>query len=73
METIAPTTTATGLTVEAVLDPTTYPTDVRVTNAEMEAVPLTAHDFHGEWNYTVLCAPTGEYRSNKTFTVEQTR
>jgi transposase len=59
VETIAATTTSTGLTVEAVLDEGVYPTGVRVTNAQMKAVPLTPHNFHGEWNYTVhkgLCA-----------------
>jgi hypothetical protein len=24
-----------------------------VSKAEMDAVSLTRHDFHGEWNYTV--------------------
>jgi GH18 family chitinase len=24
-----------------------------VSDAEMDAVNLTRHDFHGEWNYTV--------------------
>jgi hypothetical protein len=24
-----------------------------VSNAELDAVPLTRHDFHGEWNYTL--------------------
>jgi hypothetical protein len=53
IETIAATTTGTGLTVEAVLDEGIYPTGVKVTNAQMKAVPLTPHQFHGEWNYTI--------------------
>lgn len=53
IETIAATTTDTGLSVEAVLDEGTYPTGVKVTNAQMKAVPLTPHEFHGEWNYTI--------------------
>jgi hypothetical protein len=53
IETIAATTTDTGLTVEAVLDEGAYPTGVKVTKAEFEAVPLAPQKFHGEWNYTV--------------------
>jgi hypothetical protein len=51
IETIAATTTEAGLRVEAVLDEGVYPTGVKVTKAQMAAVPLTPHDFHGEWNY----------------------
>jgi hypothetical protein len=57
IETIAATTTDTGLTVEAVLDEGIYPTGVKVTNAQMKAVPLTPHQFHGEWNYTIHKVP----------------
>lgn len=53
VETIAATTTDNGLSVEAVLDEGNYPTGVKVTNAQMKAVPLTSHEFHGEWNYTI--------------------
>jgi Rhodopirellula transposase DDE domain len=53
IETIAATTTDTGLTVEAVLDEGTYPTGMKVTKAQMKAVPLAPHQFHGEWNYCV--------------------
>lgn len=60
IETIAATTTESGLTVEAVLDQGTYPTKVKVSDAQMEAVPLTRHEFHGEWNYTVHCGPITE-------------
>jgi hypothetical protein len=60
IETIAATTTDTGLTVEAVLDEGTYPTGVKVTNAQMKAVPLTPHQFHGEWNYTIDKGPAPE-------------
>jgi hypothetical protein len=57
VETIAATTTDTGLTVQAVLDPHTYPTGVKVSKAEIDAVPITRHDFHGEWNYTIHPEP----------------
>ncbi len=60
IETIAATTTKSGLTVEAVLDQGTYPTKVKVSNAEMRAVPLTKQTFHGEWNYTVHSGPIAE-------------
>jgi hypothetical protein len=50
---IAATTTKTGLKVRCQLDETTYPAGIRVSDAEMDAVNLTRHDFHGEWNYTI--------------------
>jgi Rhodopirellula transposase DDE domain len=57
VETIAATTTSTGLTVEAVLDGGVYPTGVKVTDVQMKAIPLTPQDFHGEWNYTIHKGP----------------
>jgi len=27
--------------------------DHKITKDEVTALPITAHDFHGEWNYTV--------------------
>jgi hypothetical protein len=53
IETIAATTTDTGLTVQAVLDPHEYPTGVKISKAEFDAVSITRHTFHGEWNYTI--------------------
>ncbi|HVA92911.1 MAG TPA: hypothetical protein VNL71_24090, partial [Chloroflexota bacterium] len=29
------------------------PTKIKVTDAELAAVNLTRHTFHGEWNYTI--------------------
>jgi hypothetical protein len=55
IETIAATTTATGLTVAAVLDTNPYPRR-ELDGALIKALPLTRHAFHGEWNYTL--APT---------------
>jgi transposase len=52
---IAATTTRTGLTVAAELDTDTYDTGVRVSDQQMAALPLTRHEWHGDWNYT-LCA-----------------
>ncbi|MER0484697.1 ISAzo13 family transposase [Streptomyces sp. Edi2] len=53
VETIAATTTRTGLRVKAGLDTNTYPTGVRIADAEMAALPLTRHTFHGDWNYAL--------------------
>ena len=50
---IAATTTKTGLTVRCELDQNTYPAGIKVSDAEIEAVNLARHDFHGEWNYTI--------------------
>jgi hypothetical protein len=50
---IAATTTRTGLTVQARLDDNSYPTGVKVSNAQMAALPVSRHPFHGDWNYTL--------------------
>ncbi len=73
IETIAATTTSTGLTVEAVLDEGTYPTGLRVTNAQMKAIPLTPQHFHGEWNYTIHNGPTTEPVSTKQTRAKPTK
>lgn len=54
---IAGTTTATGLRVMADLDQRSFPTGVKVTDAELAAVPLKPHDWHPDWNYSVFPAP----------------
>lgn len=51
---IAATTTRTGLKVHAELDPGTYDTGVKVTDSEIDALSMNRHRFHGDWNYT-LC------------------
>jgi hypothetical protein len=66
VETIAATRTQTGLTVEAVLDTNEYPTGVKVSNAELKAVPITRDPFHGEWNYTIHSGSTREPVRGKT-------
>ena len=50
---IAATTTKTGLTVHAELDPNPYHAGITVNDAEFAAINITRHDFHGEWNYTI--------------------
>src|SRR5213592_4120630 len=54
---IAAATTATGLRVHAELDPGAYPAGAKVSRAELDALPLARHPWHGEWNYTLLPAP----------------
>jgi hypothetical protein len=51
--TIAATTTRTGLRVHAELDTSTYATGARISDAQMDALPLARHDWHGDWNYTL--------------------
>ena len=53
VNTIAATTTATGLRVRAALDTSTYPTGVKISDEQMAALPLERHDWHGDWNYTL--------------------
>ena len=50
---IAATTTKTGLKVRCELDQNTYAAGIKVSDAEIEALNLTRHDFHGDWNYTI--------------------
>ncbi|KQX48048.1 hypothetical protein ASE09_15215 [Streptomyces sp. Root66D1] len=40
----------TGLTVRAGLDSGEYPTDIRISDDEIAALPITRHRFHGDWN-----------------------
>jgi hypothetical protein len=72
IETIAATTNS-GLTIEAVLDQGTYPTKVKVSNAQMRAVPSARQAFHGEWNYTVHCGPIAEPVQNKAIRPKVTK
>jgi len=51
---IGATTTKQGLKVHAERDLGSYPKGVKVTDAELAAIILKAHDFHGEWNYTII-------------------
>ena len=53
VNTIATTTTTTGLRVHAELDTGTYETGVKVSDRQMNALPLSRHDWHGDWNYTL--------------------
>jgi transposase len=53
---IAATTTSTGLDVYARLDTDEYP-KVEVTDEQLAAVNITRHRFHPEWNYTINPSP----------------
>ena len=57
VELISATTTATGLTVTAELDTSDYPTGLRYTSKQVDALPIGKHDFHPDWNYTVRPEP----------------
>jgi hypothetical protein len=54
VELIAASQTRSGVKVRAELDQGSYPLGVKVSDRELAAVPLQRHDWHGEWNYTVL-------------------
>jgi transposase len=54
---IATTTTNTGLKVFARLDQHDYPKQVEVTDQQLAAVNLTRDPFHPEWNYTIAPSP----------------
>jgi hypothetical protein len=56
VNTIAATTTQTGLRVHAELDTDQYATGVAVSDQQMANIPITRHDWHGDWNYTVYPA-----------------
>jgi hypothetical protein len=56
VETIAATTTRTGLSVSAELDTGSYTKGIKISDRQMkdlERQSLRRHDFHGEWNYCV--------------------
>ena len=53
VELIAATTTRTGLRVRADVDTGAYPIGVKITDAQLRAVPLQPHDWHPDWNYTI--------------------
>ena len=50
---VTATTTTTSLTVRCEIDDNLYPKGVSVSDAEMAAINIQRHDFHGDWNYTI--------------------
>jgi hypothetical protein len=57
IELISATTTKSGLNIKAERDWNYYETGVQVSKAELAALPLFRHEFHGDWNYTVHPQP----------------
>jgi transposase len=57
VQSIAATTTRTGLTVHAELDTDTYPVGVKIPDAQMKTLhdtgALHRHDWHPDWNYSL--------------------
>lgn len=69
IETLKATTTSTGLTVNAVLDTTTYARGIKITDkqiAVLEATQLHRHQFHGDWNYTLTADHTATHPTEPT-------
>ncbi len=62
VNTIGATRTRTGLAIHAELDPGAYPTGVNVPDDVMDRLPLTPHDWHGTWNYTLRPEPLSPQR-----------
>ena len=50
---IGATTTEKGLRIRAQLDTNPYPSGIKVSDQEMDALALERSDFHGEWNYMI--------------------
>ena len=50
---IGSTTTGTGLTIACDIDANSYPKGIKIPDAEMRALNIQQHTFHGEWNYTI--------------------
>jgi transposase len=53
IELISATTTTSGLTIRAEEDLNHYETGTKVSDADLAAIPLARHEFHGDWNYTI--------------------
>ena len=51
---IANTRTRAGLKIRAELDTGSYPTGIKITDAELAALNLKLAAFHGDWNYALL-------------------
>ncbi len=62
---IAATTTDAGLKVRAEIDENKYPKGVKISDAELAAVNLAPHAFHGDWNYTISPRPRASSRRKR--------
>lgn len=50
---IGSTTTCKGLTVRCAIDENEYEKGIKVSDAQLKAVGIKKHAFHGDWNYTI--------------------
>lgn len=57
VELIGATTNTKGLKIRAARDQGQYPRGIKITDKQLAAVPLRPHDWHGNWNYTIVSAP----------------
>lgn len=57
VELIRHTTTDHGLEIKAALDEQIYPTGIKVSDEEFNAVLIERDEFHGEWNYKIRPRP----------------
>ena len=53
VELIGVTTTEAGLVVCADYDDTWYAKGIKITKDQQAEIPITSHDWQGEWNYTI--------------------
>ena len=60
---IAATTTDAGLKVRAELDERKYPKGLKVSDAQLAAINISRHSFHGDWNYTI--SPSRKVRARR--------
>ena len=63
VELIGNTTTHGGLVVSATLDRGNYPTGLKVSQDDMDALHLEPDAFHGDWNYSIH--PREDYRGTR--------
>lgn len=54
---IGATTTGAGLKVFCDRDTNDYPTGIRISKSEIDALDIRRAEFHGDWNYTLLPNP----------------
>jgi hypothetical protein len=50
---IGSTKTDTGLKVDCVIDRSSYPRGIEVSNEEFNSIKIKRHKFHGDWNYSI--------------------
>ena len=48
------TTNSKGLRIRAELDQSSYPSGIKISDKQLVAVTLHPHDWHGNWNYTII-------------------